>query len=515
MFTVGVADGSLEEPAPSPPEFPAPRQSGPARLLYWLACRRVSREVSEASLRSYAKLMVYTSCMMMGFILPMPLMIFAQTKFFNGGKDCIDVNQTASDGCKQAMSLVSQTSAATSGVNSVLSLWFSPVVGRLSDSVGRRLVLCLAIAPSLLQQLCLFLWAWTDGAVTLWLYYGLMCFPRFSMVSAAAYTADIIPAKHRATFFSFNSAMFSITNIYGSAIAGQIDRIEISSFIAACFQALGMAWAMFVMKETLPDSERKPFDHKNAREVRSICNFFEQVRIINRNAIFRRLALTLVCSSMCSMGLYQVQQMYFRQHLNFTKENFVAYSEIAGAGGMVVQVFITPVLIARAGEKATVVLGLSVYMVYMLLYATEVVNTPSKAYLNSLIQDISNVNYPAISSIKSTLCAGNEQGQVLGSLSAVQNLASGIGPFLFSGIFSVSLEKNATLPVSTMWCVGLSASLPLCLFVSLSAKAYLSLIQVGGTRNHGAGGDAGGDSAGPEDHAGAAGARNGAGKRTS
>ena len=98
--------------------------------------------------------------------------------------------------------------------------------------------------------------------------------------------------------------------------------------------------------------------------------------------------MTLMFSSMCSQGLYQVQQLYFRQELEFTKDNFVTYSEISGAGGMIVQLFLTPVLIEKAGEKSTVIIGLSVYVLYMLMYATEFADTPTKAYANSLIQDI-------------------------------------------------------------------------------------------------------------------------------
>ena len=38
------------------------------------------------------------------------------------------------------------------------------------------------------------------------------------------------------------------------------------------------------------------------------------------------------------------------------------------------------------------------------------------------------VNYPSISSVKSQKCSPAEQGQVLGSLSAIQSLSICIGP---------------------------------------------------------------------------------------
>lgn len=94
---------------------------------------------------------------------------------------------------------------------------------------------------------------------------------------------------------------------------------------------------------------------------------------------------------------------------------------------------LTPYVIARFGEKWTVVGGLSIFIFYCLGYATATVHTPEGAYVASLIQDVSNVNYPAITSIKSTLSAGNEQGQIIGAISSIQAIAGGLGPAVRAG----------------------------------------------------------------------------------
>ena len=44
---------------------------------------------------------------------------------------------------------------------------------------------------------------------------------------------------------------------------------------------------------------------------------------------------------------------------------------------------------------------------------------------------------PAITAIKSTLAAGNEQGQIIGAISAVQAIAGGLGPAMFNGLYSM------------------------------------------------------------------------------
>ncbi len=263
--------------------------SWPVECLYWLLYRVVPAEIPRPTLRAYGKISVYLSCIVVGFILPAPLAIFAQAKFFNSGHDCISQEQTDSVGCKQAMALVSQTSAVTNGVNSVLALWLSPVVGRLSDSIGRKMVLWISVVPLLVRNMCLCLWAGTDGAVTLWAYFVFSCCPSFILVAAQAFTADLIPAQYRATFFSFNSATFSIGSILGSAIAGLIDHIVVSSFIATCVLLFAILWVVCMLEESLPESQRKPFDRSDSKQVREVCNFFAQMKIVNRNSIFRRL----------------------------------------------------------------------------------------------------------------------------------------------------------------------------------------------------------------------------------
>jgi hypothetical protein len=151
------------------------------------------------------------------------------------------------------------------------------------------------------------------------------------------------------------------------------------------------------------------------------------------------------------------QALYLRQELDFSKHNQVRLGEIGGAGGLFVQVLLTPYVIARFGEKWTVVGGLSVFILYCLGYASNTVNTPTKAYYASLIQDVSNVNYPAITSIKSTLSAGNEQGQIIGAISSIQAIAGGLGPAV--RVKSMNGPAANNYPNRSVGCTGVQLSL--------------------------------------------------------
>ena len=45
--------------------------------------------------------------------------------------------------------------------------------------------------------------------------------------------------------------------------------------------------------------------------------------------------------------------------------------------------------------------------------------------------------------------------QILGALSAIQSLAGGLGPFLFSALFTWSLKPGAPLAPASIWYVGI------------------------------------------------------------
>ena len=57
-------------------------------------------------------------------------------------------------------------------------------------------------------------------------------------------------------------------------------------------------------------------------------------------------------------------------------------------------------------------------------------------YIFSAVSSIANVNYPAISAIKSMLTGPEEQGQVLGALAGVQSIGMGMGPLFFNVLFT-------------------------------------------------------------------------------
>ena len=87
---------------------------------------------------------------------------------------------------------------------------------------------------------------------------------------ASAYIADIIPSHQRATFFSVFTALISFSRIGAAALAGLFDSFVATTFLAllCCFAA--MLVAAFVLPETLPTHERKPFSWSDRAQLAEV-----------------------------------------------------------------------------------------------------------------------------------------------------------------------------------------------------------------------------------------------------
>ena len=205
----------------------------------------------------------------------------------------------------------------------------------------------------------------TKGGVSLYFYYIGQCSPFFMMFLASAYVADIIPKKHRAAFFAFNSGVFSFTSIWASHVAGFFvpgdpanmtiaevaeefhgDILDVTTISVMC-QTSGLLLMIFCLPETLPPERRKRVDLKDRAQLLEAFNTLAQLKILKRSKIFQRLAATLFFASMCSMGLFTFQALYLTRELGFMPDNTVILSEVSGCYGLATNFLLTPMIIYR------------------------------------------------------------------------------------------------------------------------------------------------------------------------
>ena len=143
---------------------------------------------------------------------------------------------------------------------------FSPILGNLSDRHGRKPILLASLAALAVDYVLM------GFAPTLaWLFIGRIIagIAGATFATANAVVADIIPPDQRAKYFGLNGAAWGMGFIVGPVVGGLLGQYgpRVPFFAAAAFTALNFLIALAVLKETLPEGDRRTFSARRANVV--------------------------------------------------------------------------------------------------------------------------------------------------------------------------------------------------------------------------------------------------------
>jgi len=151
-------------------------------------------------------------------------------------------------------------------VFAAMQFFFSPIIGVLSDRIGRRPVLLLSSLGLGLDYIVMAL-APTIG----WLFLGRIIsgVTASSIPTAMAYIADVTPREKRAGAFGLIGAAFGIGFTLGPAIGGLIGNTNprLAFWVASGFSLLNWLYGFLVVPESLPVDQRTQFTWRRANPV--------------------------------------------------------------------------------------------------------------------------------------------------------------------------------------------------------------------------------------------------------
>ncbi len=141
----------------------------------------------------------------------------------------------------------------------VMQFLFSPVLGSLSDALGRRPVLLVSLFVMTLDYLVMAL------AGSLWLLLvGRLIggITAATHATAGAYIADISRPAEKAANFGLLGAAFGAGFVLGPLMGGLLGELGTRApfYAAAVLAGLNFAFGWFVMRETVTDETRRAFD---------------------------------------------------------------------------------------------------------------------------------------------------------------------------------------------------------------------------------------------------------------
>lgn len=319
------------------------------------------------------------------------------------------------------------------------SLWalmqflFSPVIGALSDRFGRRPVILLSNAGLGLDYIVMAL------APSLpWLLAGRLVsgITSASYPTAGAYIADVTPPAERAGRFGMLGAAFGIGFVIGPAVGGLLGDIDLRLpfWVAAALSLANAAYGYFILPESLPPEQRRPFKWRSANIVASL-------RWAGSQAALPALLLAAVLMSLAHESLPNL-------FIPFTQARFgwgpgasgLALAAVGIASG-IVSVGVVRQAVRRLGERQAILAGLLAGMVGCVVFATA---TSLPGFVGGIaLIALWGVAGPAIQSRMSQQVDASEQGQLQGTISSLRALTGIIGPLIFTQLFAQVVDAPA------------------------------------------------------------------------
>lgn len=318
---------------------------------------------------------------------------------------------------------------------SVMQFLFSPVMGGLSDQYGRRPVLLASLFGFGLDYLLL-VFAPSIG----WLFVGRVIagIMGASFTTAAAYMADISTPEKRAQNFGMIGAAFGLGFIVGPIIGGFVSDLGTRApfMVAGGLTILNWLYGYFVLPESLSIENRRKFDWKRANPIGALVNLRRFPMIIGLIAAL----FLLYISSFSTQGTWTY---YTKEKFNWSEREVGLSLTFVGVMIALVQGFLTRILIPKLGTKRAIYTGFVFSILGSLAYCFA--NEGWMVYAIMIPFSLGGLAGPAMQGIISGQVPANEQGELQGSLTSLNSVASIIGPVLMTSLFARFTAKDAPI----------------------------------------------------------------------
>ncbi len=303
----------------------------------------------------------------------------------------------------------------------------APILGALSDRFGRRPILLLGFCGLAINFFA------TALSTAIWMLMASRVVGGAMQANAAvanAYVADITPPEERAKRFGLLGAMFGIGFILGPVIGGLLGGIDLHLpfFAAGVLALLNLGYGIFVLPESLPRERRRPLDWRRANPLSSL----QQLAGLKGVG---RLVAVLACAGLAQFTLYTTWVLYatFKFHWGPTENGWSLFA--VGIVSALVQGVLLGRLLKRFTPQRLAVYGLVSSTLAFIGFG--LVTEGWMMYVVIGCNLLGNTVAAAMQSLISGAADGSNQGQTMGSVSALNSLMAVIAPLLAAPLLGV------------------------------------------------------------------------------
>jgi DHA1 family tetracycline resistance protein-like MFS transporter len=320
----------------------------------------------------------------------------------------------------------------------LMQFLFMPVLGSLSDRLGRRPIILLSNFGLGLDYVLMAL-----APNIRWLFLGRVIsgITAASVSTAGAYIADVTPAEQRAAKFGLLGAAFGAGFVVGPALGGVLGDISprLPFWVAAGLSLTNGLYGLFVLPESLPRERRSPFSWRKANPIGAL-------KLLRSHHELWGLSGVTFLSNLAHAALPSTAVLYMGYRYNWDAKAVGLL--LAGVG--VCQILVNAVLVSRVvkalGERQTIVVGLVAGTAGFTIQAM----APNGAFyaVGIVVMSLWSLMNPALQGWMTRLVSPSEQGRLQGANGSVLGIATLIGPILFTQTFAnfIGPHRDLHLP---------------------------------------------------------------------
>jgi DHA1 family tetracycline resistance protein-like MFS transporter len=310
---------------------------------------------------------------------------------------------------------------------------FAPVLGSLSDRFGRRPVILLSCLGLGLDYVLMAL-----APTITWLFVGrvLSGVTSASFATAGAYIADVTPPERRAAGFGMIGAAFGVGFVLGPALGGVLGAVDprLPFWVAGALALLNAGYGYFVLPESLPVEQRKPFSWRRANPLGTL-------EMLRRHAGLLGLASVAVIYHLVHHVLPSVYVLYVGYRYGWDPRQTGLTLAAVGVMSVIVQGGLVRPLVARLGERRTLLMGLAAGIAGYLIFG--LAERSSTFLMGVPIFGLMGLFNPSLQGLMTRRVAPSEQGQLQGINGSFMGLTGIVGPGLFTSVFALAIGRGA------------------------------------------------------------------------
>jgi DHA1 family tetracycline resistance protein-like MFS transporter len=308
----------------------------------------------------------------------------------------------------------------------VMQFVFAPVLGALSDNLGRRPVLLISLAGAATNYVVM---AFAPQLWMLLLGRAIAGLTSANVSVATAYITDISPVDKRARRFGLFNAMFGIGFIIGPVLGGLLGDywLRLPFIAAAALNACNLLLALFILPESRTQGRQK-IDLAALDPLRQLRWAFSMKGLLPIVLVFFILSVTGeaygTCWALWGFDTFQWNGLWIGLSLG-----------TFGVCQTLVQVLLPGPATKLLGERGAVLVGVACACIA--LVAIAFANQGWIVFAIMPIFALGGIGAPALQTLATRQVDQARQGRFQGVLASAVSLASIVGPLVFSTFYFV------------------------------------------------------------------------------